>query len=292
MEAFAGLKNVNGLTRFCCVIGDPVWHSLSPTMQNAAFEHTRLNIRYVPFRVSSSKLADALQGVRALGFVGANIMSPHKEAAAKLADRLDAEAKKIGAVNTIVNDTTLVGYNTDGEGALKALREAKFPVTAATVTLVGAGGAARAIAYALSKHAKRIRIFNRTTAKARRLARDIRKVGVDASSGGLAGTEIRRSILRSDLLVNATSVAMPFHASVKLIAETWFHDRLAVFDVNYKTESSQLLWLAKRRKLPATDGLGMLLHQGALSFELWTGRRAPVSAMRAALVRAIREVRQ
>lgn len=285
------MKNVTGSMRFCCVLGDPVEHSLSPAMQNAAFEHTRLNIRYIPFRVSSSKFADALQAVRALGFLGANIMAPHKETATKLVDTLDPQARKIGAVNTILNAGRLVGCNTDGEGAVRALREAKFPVAGTIVTLIGAGGVGRAIAHALAKHAKSIGIFNRTSRKAHRLAREIGKTGVDASGGGLVGTELQRSILRSDLLVNATSVAMPFPASVKRITGTWFHDQLAVFDVNYKLGSGQLLRLAKRHNLRVTDGLGMLLHQGALSFELWTRRRAPVSIMRAALARAVREVR-
>lgn len=283
------MNKVDGSTKVCAILGDPVDHSLSPLMQNAAFESSRLNLVYVPCRVSRRQLPNAMLGLRSLRFIGANVTAPNKEQAMKLVDRVDSEARRIGAVNTIVNNGNLVGYNTDGEGAVRALREARIGIDGVVVTIIGSGGAAKAIAYSLAKCAREIRVFNRTRQKARKLATGLRRSGTQAVGSGLGRQLLlQRSIAHSDLLVNATPVSALRDRGRSLVRSKWLHQELAVFDVLYRPNPTQLVKMARSRGLRTVNGLGMLLHQGALSFELWTGKRAPVEVMRSALARVLR----
>ena len=201
---------ITSRTRLYAIIGDPIGHSLSPVMQNAAFEAIGLDAAYLALRVEPSKLREAVEGFRAVSISGFNVTIPHKVAIMKYLDELDASAATIGATNTVVNhDGKLVGHNTDGAGALAALREAKFDPRDKRVVLLGAGGAARALAFSLAEGAERLAILNRTASRARSLAEDVQRVtGAIVTSGCLDSPTLSKELAFADLLVNATSVGM------------------------------------------------------------------------------------
>lgn len=252
-------------------------------MHNAAFEALGLDYRYVPFAVPSAALREAVKGLRALGFVGANLTIPHKERVRPWLDELSHEARLIGAVNTIVRrGERLVGYNTDAAGFLRALRE-DTGVTArgGNFLVLGAGGAARAVTVALAMAgARSIAVMNRSSGRARGLIRGIRSAFPGTRLTALparslpAAREIRA-------VIQCTSVGMrPGDPSP--VPREWLHPRLVVYDLIYHAPTA-LLRDAKAVGARHAGGLGMLLHQGAMAFALWTGRRAPLDVMRRAL---------
>ena len=201
---------INGKTRVCAIIGDPVEHSLSPVMHNAAFKELGLNIVYVAFNVTKNGLADAISGARSLGLLGLNVTMPHKNAVISYLDETDSAAKAIGAVNTILNERgKLFGYNTDGKGAMVALQENGVDPEEKKLVLLGAGGAAKAIAFQAAQETEELVIVNRTAEKAKQLAELLRKqFGAKVKGTTLSDEVLKKELETADILVNATSVGM------------------------------------------------------------------------------------
>ena len=268
------------------VIGYPVEHSSSPAMHNAALARTGLDFAYLPFAVPPDRVADIPVAMRTLGIRGLNVTVPHKVAVMEGLDEISEEARAIGAVNTIANrDGHLTGYNTDAWGVAASLRaDGGLDVLPAAVALLGAGGAARAILYALlrAQEVEEITLLNRTLEKAEALAADLdpgsRRVRVGTPGTGAA-------IREAGLLINATSVGMhPGPEASPLPDPSVLHDRLTVLDIVYKPRRTRLLAQAGEAGADTVDGLGMLVHQGARAFEIWTGVAAPVEEMKQALL--------
>lgn len=279
------------MTRIVGIFGDPIAHTLSPAMHNAAFAALGLDWVYVPVRVRSRDLEDALRGMRAMGWAGINVTIPHKERVVRYLDRLSPEARLTGAVNTIVSGSRgLTGHNTDGRGFVTALAvERRFRPDGARAVILGAGGSGRGIAVALLRAgAGEIAILNRTPRRAAALARHLAEAFPRAriESGPLTPERAGKAFEGADLLVNATAVGMgpTAHRGLPLAR---LPRRAIVSDIVYRPARTDLLDQAARRGLRTQGGLGMLLHQGAEAFSLWTGRPAPLGVMRRALRRAL-----
>jgi shikimate dehydrogenase len=279
------------VTRIVGIFGDPIAHTLSPAMHNAAFASLGLDWVYVPARVRANDLEEALRGIRAMGWAGINVTLPHKERVARFLDRLSPEARLTGSVNTILcGPRGLTGHNTDGRGFLAALgEERRFRPRGARAVILGAGGSARAIAVALVRGgAREIAILNRTPRRAEALARDLSAAFPRAriEHGPLTPDVAGEAFEDADLLVNATAVGMGLTAHRGLPLAR-LPRRAIVSDIVYRPARTPLLEQAARRGLRTQGGLGMLLHQGAEAFSLWTGRPAPLAIMRRALRRAL-----
>ena len=272
------------------LIGDPVDQSLSPAMHNAAFRALGLNCAYVALRVPERFLLDAIGGIRALGIAGFNVTTPHKIGIVGLLDELDESASLVGAVNTVKNDRgKLIGFNTDGEGALRALKGKIGPIKRKEVVLLGAGGAAHAIAFSLASAGARLTIANRTVPKARAFASTIeQKLGINVEVISLARAKLTEALKNADALINATSVGMYPRADQTLVSASMMHRGLIVNDIVYRPLLTRLLREARRAGGRTIDGLGMLVHQGALAFEIWTGKRAPIKVMDSAAKRQLK----
>jgi len=285
--------NVSGKTRVCAVIGDPVEHSLSPAIQNAAFQHLNLDYIYVAFNVRADQLKDAITGVRGLGIYGLNVTMPHKISIVKYLDELDETAERIGSVNTVLNKNgRLIGYTTDGIGALNALKYAGSDPSGKKVVVLGAGGASRSICFTLAEHARELIILNRTLEKAVSLANNIREVlggGVNVRALRLIDGNLRRELKDADILINATSVGMKPNDAYTPVKRDFLSRNLTVFDIVYDPLETRLLREARSVGAKTVNGLSMLIHQGAVSFEIWTGVKAPIEVMREAALRKIRE---
>lgn len=282
---------VSGSTKVFALFGDPVMHSLSPLMQNTAFKILELDACYIPLLVHSGDLAEAVKAVRALNFGGVNLTIPHKEKVLSYLDEVDEEAKLIGAVNTVVNrNGYLYGYNTDASGFLASLQSLGFDPKGKRVVVMGAGGAARAVAVTLAlQGASRIHICNRSTRRGEILAQDLCRVGaaVDVSDYGVSCSE---ALKYADLLINATPVGMyPNHKENPIIMSDQLHPRLLVCDLVYNPPQTMLLKEAAAVGCGVLNGVGMLAHQGALAFQLWTGRKAPVDLMQGVVLDALKD---
>ncbi len=263
------------------VIGYPIEHSLSPVMFNAAFEELKMDCGYYAFRVEPDKLSEALHGARALGFGGLNVTIPLKERAAKIVE-LDQTARLIGAVNTI-DLKEFKGYNTDGTGALKALEKHGIEVEDKRILILGAGGAARAIAFQLAIKNAALVIANRTESKAIALADEVRKVGTALGTG----LENLKSISKMDILINTTSVGMFPNADETLVTSELMHPQLTVFDIVYNPLETRLLKEAKKAGAKTIPGIDMLIFQGAEAFKIWLKKEAPLDVMERAVKQAI-----
>jgi shikimate dehydrogenase len=287
------MGEIDGQTRIVALIGDPVAHSLSPRMHNAAFAAAELNWRYVAFRVPSEELAAALRAVAALGMVGCNVTVPHKEAAFGAVDDLDPVASHVGAVNTVrVAAGRLQGFNTDAPGLLDALmHEGGAALDGRTAVVIGAGGGARAAAFALASRAARVTILNRTVARARGLAQRITAAQpqCDVAAADLSVGSIAAALDGADILIQATSATMSAamgggggRAEWLDAVEKQLRPGITVLDMVYTPARTDLLTAAEKAGATAVSGRALLVHQGARSFELWTGRPAPVDVMRRA----------
>lgn len=266
------------------VLGDPVDHSLSPAMHNAAFAASGLPHVYLRYRVSQQALAAALDEARALGMGGLNLTIPLKEVALGLVDRLTLEAQRIGAVNTIVFERRgdrLVGDNTDARGFLAALR-GRVRLRDQTVVILGAGGSARAVGSALVRSGARLVVANRTAARGERLAARLAELpGARVSSVPLTPRAIGAALEQAALVVNTTPAGL---SGASLPVRPAATPRQCLFvDLVYGVRPSRFLARAARSGRRTLDGGLMLLHQGALAFEAWTGRPAPRPAMARAL---------
>ena len=276
---------LRGTTRVVAILGDPVEHSRSPAMHNAAFAKLGLDYVYVALRVAPADLRSALLGVRALGFAGLNVTVPHKEQVLPLLDRLVEDARAIGAVNTVVREgDELVGHNTDAAGFLRALRSLGFRPKGKSVVLLGAGGAARAVAWALADSgARHISILNRSIARASTLARKIRSQGgPSVEAGPFASARESEVVGAADLIVNCTSLGLDGKSLAPVAVETTGRSCL-FYDLVYGTRTTPFVRAALHGGRRASDGVGMLLEQAGLAFRLWTGRKPPLEAMARAL---------
>ncbi len=272
------------LTKLVGIFGDPIAHTRSPAMQNAAFAALGLNYYYAPFAVHDHSLRQAVHAIRALGLVGVNITIPHKERVIGLLDDLSPEARLIGAVNTVVNRRgMLIGHNTDGRGFLLALRrKLGLSVRGRTVCLLGAGGAARAVAVALVRAGvNRLVIANRTLSRAETLTRQLRSVNRRAPqlrAIRLSAASLAQQAGDCDCLINATAVGMN-RSDPQLVSPAIIRQFSYVCDLIYNPAKTRLLRDAEAAGCRTMNGLPMLVYQGALAFQLWTGRTAPVRVM-------------
>ena len=261
------------------IFGDPIEHSLSPTMQNKALLALGEDACYHAFRVAQEDLGDALLGASAMGFAGLNLTIPLKEKALEL-DFLqpDPLAKAIGAVNTVsfAGPRAIAGYNTDGWGALLALQDAGVKIKGKNVLIVGAGGAGRAIAYTLQQEGAEIAIVNRSLKRAEELAAQVGARGF--CLGDLAGL-----VPQADIIINCTSVGMR-EGDARLLEGRLLQSHQAIFDIVYNRET-ELLQDARAAGAVAVDGVMMLVYQGAKALQIWTGKKAPADVME----RAVRE---
>ncbi len=277
--------------KYAGVIGDPVQHSLSPRIHNAAFDALGIEARYDLWETPLSELDARIQTLRAPEMFGANVTIPHKEAVLPLLDAIDPQAERIGAVNTIVNRAgLLVGYNTDAPGFLRALREKAGPdwtLQGKRVVMLGSGGAARGAAMALlDNHVEALAMLGRTPAHLAALLSHIRQ-HTDASNlhSELLGTaEAQHALAHADVLINTTSVGLKAGDETLIIDVDTLVPTTLVVDMIYNRLQTPLLRAARARGCSTLNGLTMLLYQGALAFEVWTGRDAPIEVMRAALI--------
>lgn len=263
------------------IFGDPIEHSLSPAMQNAALLALGETACYHAFRVNREDLRCALLGAKAMGFSGLNLTIPLKEKALQL-DILEPDrlAGAIGAVNTIsFTKSGMVGYNTDGWGALLALYDAGVEIRGKMALIIGAGGAARAIAYTLQQEGAEISIANRSIKRAQELAAQVDACGFSLS-------DLERLVVNADIIINCTSVGMQ-EDDPRLLRTGLLKRNQAVFDIVYNRET-ELLQDARAAGAVAVDGVMMLVHQGAKALEIWTGRKAPVQVMERAVREALR----
>ena len=280
------MLDVDGRTGLCCLIGDPVEHSVSPAMHNAAYKAAGLNYVYLAFRIRENALRKVVEGFRALNVRGINVTTPHKVSVMPLLDELDEGAELMGAVNTIVNRKgKLKGYNTDGLGFLKALTPER--IDDKRVVVLGAGGAARAIAYTAAGRCSELALLNRTPAKAKQLAEEIaEKTGKEMSWGSLKDAD--RFMEGCELLINATSVGMYPSVEDSPVEAGWLKRRMAVFDAVYNPVETRLLKDAKASGEEVISGLEMLVQQGAESIRLWFDVEPEVALMRKAALEALR----
>ncbi|MBI2852696.1 MAG: shikimate dehydrogenase [Chloroflexi bacterium] len=275
---------ISGKTQVCGLIGDPVEHSMSPAMHNAAFRELGLEYVYAAFRVKSQDVGKAIEGMRALNFRGLNVTIPHKVAVIPLLDELDPLAEKIGAVNTIVNnDGRLRGYNTDASGFLQALLEKGVEPEGKNVVILGAGGASRAISFILADRGAHLTILNRAQELdwAVELARRLEKeFGRKAGALELNDHYLARVLNKADILVNATSVGMSPKDGETPVAADLLRPELIVYDIVYNPIKTRLMREAEAANARTIAGLDMLVWQGALAFELWTGQKPPFKLMK------------
>lgn len=284
-------NEVTGKTRVCGIIGDPVEHSVSPAMHNAAFRELKLDYIYLPFRVAPENLKKAIDGMRALHICGLSVTLPHKVAVMQYLDEIDPLAAKIGAVNTIVNENEkLKGYNTDAAGFIQALKQNGIKLSDRQAVILGAGGAARALAFALADNGAEITILNRkqeldwAVALAARIGKAYNK---EIPALGLSSKNLNRALDGADILVNATSVGMSPKINETLVPVDLWRPELTVFDVIYNPVETKLLIEAKKAGAKTIGGLEMLVGQGTVAFELWTGEKAPEEVMRKAAIKAL-----
>ncbi|MBN1218439.1 MAG: shikimate dehydrogenase [Anaerolineae bacterium] len=283
---------ITSKTALVGVMGWPLEHSLSPAMHNAAFAELGIDWAYLPLPVQPGAVEQALRGLMALNFVGTNVTVPHKQAVMRYMDELSDAAQITGAVNTVyIQDGKFIGSNTDPAGFLDSLREAGCHPRGMRVAVLGAGGAARAVVFALARaEADSVVVFNRTAQRAAFLVDDLADAFPDSRLSFEALTQKALAVLGSDvdLVVNTTSVGMyphvdtcPWPEGVPIPANVLFYDLV------YNPLETTFLARARAAGARAIDGLGMLVHQGALSLKMWTGHSAPVGVMRDACLRGL-----
>ena len=295
---------VDGKTKILGVIGDPIEHTFSPAMHNAGLDALNLNYIYLPFHVKEEMLAECIQGAKAMGIQGLNVTIPHKTNVIKHLDEVDQVASMIGAVNTIQfnyhednessnqdNDikVTTKGFNTDGYGCVRAIEE-KTSIKDKKVTITGAGGASRAVAFQIANSGiDELSILNRNVAKAESLANDLKsnlnKIGIDIGINSYGMDDLKRELDSSDIFIDTTPLGMYPNVDEKAIASAdMLHEDLVVNDIVYTPMETSLIKEALKANAEVVYGYKMLLYQGIRSFEIWLGREAPVDVMEKALL--------
>jgi len=264
---------INANTNLYCVIGNPISHSLSPVMHNSAFNHIKYNGVYLAFQVEN--IAEAVYGIKALGIQGISVTIPHKVNIIKHIDSVEAQALKIGAVNTVVNKGgKLYGYNTDCLGAINALSE-KTSIKNKDVAIIGAGGAARAIGFGLLSEGANLSIVNILEDEGKLLASDLNVKYFHLS-------DFHK--VKCQILINATPVGMSPDIEVMPVKSQYLDKKMVVMDIVYNPLKTRLLKEAERIGCTTIDGVSMFVYQGVAQFEMWTGQKAPVNLMRKAVL--------
>ncbi len=281
------MLTINAKTKVCAVFGHPVGHSLSPELHNAAFAACQLPYVYVAHDVAPGKVAAALEGVRVMGYRGLSITIPHKVEAMHAVDWVDDTAKGIGCINTVVNDQgRLLGYNSDGRGALGALRAAGADPTDRRVLMLGSGGAARAIAITFAREATpaQLVILGIKMDELQQLVADIRQQSsIDVAGAELSATTLQQEMAAADVVLHCSPVGMHPNEDASLIPAELFRKDQVVFDVVYNPRRTKLLRNAAAAGCRTVEGIEMFLGQAIVQFELWTGHAAPVEVMREVL---------
>jgi len=276
--------NANAQTQICAIFGHPVGHSLSPAIHNAAFDELGLNLVYVTHDVLPDDLGAAMTAIRTLKYRGLSITIPHKVHSMGLVDEVDTTARRIGCINTVVNESgVLKGYNTDGLGALGALRQAKAEPEGADVVILGSGGAARAIAVTLAAQAppRRLTLLGVDAVELEALALTLRELKTsEIIAKKLDAIELERSLSKAQLVLHTTPVGMAPHSDASVVPEHLLHSGLTVFDAVYTPRRTRLLRDASERGCRIVEGLEMFLGQALAQFELWTSKPAPRETMR------------
>ncbi len=268
-----------------CIIGDPVHHSLSPAMHNAAFNSLHLNCTYIAFKVPQGQLEESINALRAIGIAGFNVTIPHKVDIMRFMDYLDSSAEKANAVNTVHNmDGTLKGYNTDIFGFIEPLRKRNVNFNGMNILLLGAGGSARAViaAFSETKGIKKITIANRTQEKARQLAKMGFDLGLECQVTEM--DNIKDIAVKSHLIVNTIPISMNEEKEENVIGYEHISKNTIVYDIVYKPVITKLLENARYAGADVVYGYEMLLEQGARAFEIWTNLQAPRDIMRKSLL--------
>lgn len=279
---------IKATTKVYGIFGHPVNHSLSPQMHNAAFQALRLDCIYLAFDIHPKDFEIAARAIKSMGISGVNITIPHKESIIFFLDEISPEANITGAVNTVKNlDGKLIGYNTDVSGFLRAIKEdLGFHPKGLSAALIGAGGAARAVLTSLCMNeAYQVYLINRTLDKAKRLASEFKKGFKDTFIQAVSlddKDEIKNILGKTNLLVNATSAGMKGVDSVEIPLE-YLQKEAGIYDLVYDPRETNLIKTAKELGHKASGGLSMLLYQGVESFEIWTGKDAPIGVMKKAL---------
>jgi shikimate dehydrogenase len=277
---------INVHTQFCGIIGNPVEHSLSPAIHNAAFRALDINCVYLAWKVEA--IGDAIRGLRALGnFRGASVTIPHKVSAMPFLDQVEETAQRIGAINTIVAEhDRLTGYNTDASGALRALRDGGVELGARRIVILGSGGAARAIAFALATESTggQLTLLGINHRERAALAADIRsKTAAGVEDFPLDERTLGRTLPEAQVVIHCTPVGMSPDVEATCVPASLFKAHQVVMDIVYNPRETRLIRDAKRAGCKTIAGLEMFLHQAVMQFELWTKRSAPVDVMRRVL---------
>ncbi len=278
------MPSINARTSVCAIFGHPVGHSLSPEIHNAAFEALGLPYVYVAHDVAPGCVARALDGIRVMGYRGLSVTIPHKVEAMAGVDEVDETARVIGCINTVVNDRgKLLGYNSDGLGALGALRDADADPEGRRTLLLGSGGAARAIAVTLSREAppEQMTILGIDRDELEQLAADVRDKGkTSVATAELHEKSIKAAVADADILLHCSPIGMHPREGRSLVAPELLRSDLAVFDAVYNPRRTKLIQDAERAGCRTILGLEMFLGQAFVQFELWTGEKAPREVMR------------
>lgn len=282
---------ISGKTKLAGFFASPASHSLSPLMHNTAFEQCGIDAVYLAFEVDQKNLKQAVESIRSLDMLGANISMPNKTAVLNVLDERSPEAELIGAVNTIVhNKQRLIGYNTDGMGFIRSVNEVGHTVKNQKITVLGAGGAAKAIVAQMAlEGAKEINIYKRKNATFLSLKNYFAKVAEKTGCAILLHDyadeiQLANDLNHADLLINATDMGMGKKEGSLPCRVELLHANLVVFDLIYAPEETQLLKEAKKIGADGYNGLGMLIHQGAIAFELWTQHKMPIEVVRQRLM--------
>jgi len=279
---------ITGSTRITGIIGFPLTHTLSPAMQNTAFESVGLDYVYVPMPVKPQDIERAVKSIVPLGICGVNVTIPYKEKVVEFLDCVTEEAKIIGAVNTIENtNNKLIGHNTDAEGFIISLTtDGNVIAENKHVLMIGAGGVARAIGVKLLvEKIASLAVYDIESRKAKELCQRLGKYFPSASIKPINASQINDVLSGADILINATPVGMN-EADDRLLVSLnpeKFHKNMFIFDVVYNRETC-LLKEARKHRIKSEGGMGMLLYQGALAFEIWTGKKAPIKVIKQVLL--------
>lgn len=284
---------ISGTTDLYGIFGSPVKHTFSPGMHNRAFERLGIDACYVPFPVAPEHLGDAIRAISVLGLKGLNITVPHKENVIPFLDGVSEEAGLIGAVNTIeIRDGRMIGHNTDGRGFLRSLKvDARFHPRGRRFFIAGSGGAARAVGFSLAlAGAERIRFFDLDARKAEALARDI-SARTGGSAEHISASSVAEAARDAHCVVNATPLGLRPSDPLSVPGEALSKHHL-VCDLVYNPPVTPLLRAARAAGARRLGGIGMLLYQGVIAFEIWTGKKAPVDVMKRALAAQLKIRRQ
>jgi len=261
-------------TKIICIIGNPIEHSMSVAMHNAAIQKLGIDYIYIAFNVFTKDLPNAINGFRSLNIKGASVTIPHKISVMKYLDKIEPMAKNIGAINTIKNENgILIGRNTDGEGFLKSIKESGYNLKNKKIVLFGAGGAGRACAFYLAKEVREITIINRTDNRLNDLISNL-KLNYEIPIKGInlsKSEEIRKDIEDSDMIVNTTPVGMYPNINESPIKQSWLNPNLFVIDIVYSPIQTKLLQEASSIGCKVLSGVNMLVNQGIIAFKWWTG---------------------